>query len=484
MGIGPNDTNDRLLHKSEFEELRGFVMKKLAAWEESKFLKLFFAFVSLCFLVAAFVMPGRETAFAGLWDIMTGTCKISTNYFALGGVNGTFLNMGLVGLICTALFFLPGAKANNVSTLGVLLTIGFGSWGINPLNIIPTILGVWLYALVKKEKLGAVANAMLYSTGIAPLISDLLFRYPGTEYIGFNGLGVGLALFVGLVIGFFLPAGLAHAPNIHKGYDHYSAAVPIGFTAFFLRSVLYNVMLGTTPAKLGLSTLAAPEYNYFYACNIFCVALFALCIVGALLMGCKVKDYWNLMKDSGHGVSFSTKYGNAPFLMNVGVFGLMIVAYYNLAALMDGGLDRVSTVWTGMTFGIVFCMLATCNSGSHPRNVLPIMLGYVVTSYLFGWIAGLFGVENYALTIANQSILIGLCYANGLSPISGKYGFGYGMLAAGIHYLLVTAVPDMHGGVCLYNGGFTAALICLMFVPQLEKFCKTKEERKAKVAAK
>jgi hypothetical protein len=37
----------------------------------------------------------------------------------------------------------------------------------------------------------------------------------------------------------------------------------------------------------------------------------------------------------------------------------------------------------------------------------------------------------------------------------------------------------MHGGFCLYNGGFTAALICLLFVPQLERFCKTKEERKA-----
>ena len=36
----------------------------------------------------------------------------------------------------------------------------------------------------------------------------------------------------------------------------------------------------------------------------------------------------------------------------------------------------------------------------------------------------------------------------------------------------------MHGGFCLYNGGFTAALICLMLIPQLEKFCKTKEERK------
>ena len=43
---------------------------------------------------------------------------------------------------------------------------------------------------------------MLYSTGIAPLISDLLFRYPGVEYIGFNWLGLGMGLFVGLIIGF------------------------------------------------------------------------------------------------------------------------------------------------------------------------------------------------------------------------------------------------------------------------------------------
>ena len=131
-----------------------------------------------------------------------------------------------------------------------------------------------------------------------------------------------------------------------------------------------------------------------------------------------------------------------------------------------------------MTFGIVFCMLATCNSGSHPRNVLPIMVGYVAFSYLFGWLAGLLGVENFALSIGSQSILIGLCYANGLSPIAGKYGFFCGVLAGGLHYLLVSAVPDMHGGFLLYNGGFTAALICLMFVPQLEKFCKTKEARK------
>ena len=460
-------------------------MKKLQNLSESSFLKVFFLIVSLCFVVAAVCMPDRASILQGMKNILLYPCKVTSNYFYMGGFAATFLNMGLVGLCCTALCCLPGAKPNNVTNFGVILTIGFGAWGINPLNMIPTVLGVLLYALVKKEKAGSLVNAMLFSTGIAPLISELLYRYPGTEYIGFNPLGIGLALFVGLIIGFFLPAGIGFAPNVHKGYNLYSAAVPVGMTAFFLRVVLYNVMLGKKIGDLGqLQAYNDASGEFFWGCNIFCLVLFAACIVIALLIGCKPKDYWNLMKDSGFGANFIAKYGNAAFLMNVGVYGLMIVGYFNLAAFIDGGAARMATVWTGMTFGIVFCMLCTCDSGSHPRNVWPIMVGYILTSFLFGWIFKALGGENYSLTISAQGILIGLCYANGLSPIVGKYGWPLGMLAAALHYLLVTAVPDMHGGFCLYNGGFTAALICLMFVPQLEKFCKTKEERALAKSAK
>ena len=442
-------------------------MKKIKNLSEGSFLKLFFACLSACFLIAAVIMPDRNTIFSGFWTILTQTCKVSTNYFAMGGYAATFLNMGLVGMVCTGLCFLPGAKPTNVTTLAVILTIGFGSWGINVLNIIPTILGVALYCLVKKEKLGAQTNAMMFSTGIAPLISDLLYRYPNAEAMGFSWGGLALAVFVGLVIGFFLPAGLTHSPNVHKGYDHYSAALPIGMTAFFLRAVLFKVLGGTLPAAPAADALQVASWPIV---NIFCFAVFGLCIVFALLMGCKPRDYWELMKDPGQGVSFSAKYGNAPFLMNVGIFGLFIVLYYNL----------IGASFNGVTFGIIFCMLATCNSGSHPRNVWPIMVGYVLVSWLFGWLH--VGEGSFAFTINAQAIVIGLCYANGLSPITGKYGWAYGVLAGALHYLLVTSVPDLHGGFCLYNGGFTAALICLMLVPQLERFCKTKEERKLKKA--
>lgn len=446
-------------------------MSKIKNMPESRFLKLFFGALSMSLIIGAVCMPDRGNMFSGLWKILSGICKVSTNYFALGGYSATFFNMGLVGLFCTGLCHLPGVKINQTTTLAVVLTVGFGAWGIHILNMLPTILGVCLYCLVKKEKLGDQVHAMLFSTGIAPLLSDLLLRYPGTAYVGFQWSGLFLSLFVGLVIGFFLPAGKAHSPKVHKGYDHYSAALPVGMTAFFLRAVLYNVMLGWNIGDvLQLSGLPALEVQSFGITNLFCVVLFVLCILFAVLMGCRPKDYWALLKDSGYGVSFSKKYGNAAFLMNVGVFGLMIVAYFNLAGLLDG-----RQVWTGMTFGIVFCMLATCNSGSHPGNVWPIMAGYLITSILFGWIFKLLGGETYGLTIGSQSILIGMCYANGLSPISGKYGWPFGVLAGSIHYLLVTAVPDLHGGFCLYNGGFTAALICVLLVPQLERFCKPKE---------
>ena len=448
-------------------------MKKIKNLSEGAFLKLLFAFLSVCFIVAAVCMPDRGTMFTGLWNILSQPSKISANYFYMGGYAATFLNMGLVGLLCLGLFVVFKGTPNNVSTLAVILTIGFGSWGINVLNMWFSILGVIVYGLVKKEKMGGLVNAMLFSTGIAPLITDLLIRYPNAEVIGFNPLGFGLALFVGLIIGFFLPAGLAHSPKVHKGFDLYSAALPVGMTAFFLNATLFKTMGVGLPKAISDVVPESMQVASTATANIFCCVVFGLCILFAFLMGCRPKDYWKLLSDPALVTNFSSTYGNATFLMNVGVYGLFILGYYNL----------IGATFNGITFGIIFCMLACCNSGSHPGNVWPIMLGYAVASLVFGWIAPLLG-GNFTFQLNAQAICVGLCYANGLSPIADKYGWRYGFVAAVMHYLLVTSVPTLHGGFCLYNGGFTAALICLILVPELEKFFRTKEERKLAKAQK
>ena len=448
-------------------------MKKIKNLSEGSFLKLFFAFVTLCFLVAAVCMPDRSNMFTGLWNILSQPSKISANYFAMGGFAATFLNMGLVAALSLGLFLVFRGTPNNVSTLAFLLTTGFGSWGINIINIWPTVLGVVVYGLVKKEKQGTLVNAMLFSTGIAPLITELMIRYLTPDAVGFSWQGILLSLFVGLVIGFFLPAGLAHSPKVHKGFDLYSAALPIGMTAFLLNAILYKTMGRSLPQALSDLDAATMQVSSTQITNIFCITVFGLMVVFAFLLGCKPKDYWQLLKDPALVTNFSSTYGNATFLMNAGVFGLFILGYYNL----------IGANFNGITFGIIFCMAATCNSGSHPGNVWPIMLGYYVASLVFGWISPLVG-GVFAFKINAQAIMVGLCYANGLSPIADKYGWRYGFIAAVLHYLLVTSVPTLHGGYCLYNGGFTAALICLILVPELERFFKTKEERKLAKAAK
>ena len=436
-------------------------MKKIRNMFESDFLKLLFAFVAAAFLIAAVCMPDRSGMLSGFLQILSQPCKVTTNYFSVGGFSATFLNMGLVALIMVVLFHVTKTKVNNVSTLAFFLTLGFCSWGIHVLNMWFTMLGVVISNFIKKEKFYANVNAMLFSTGVAPIISDLLVRYPHAETIGFNLLGVVLAVAVGIIVGIIVSAGLPHSPNVHKGFNLYSAALPVGMSMFFLNGMLYKVMGVELPGATGdMAVVSVP------IANIFCIILFALCVVMALAMGAG-KDYWTLLKNRSQVNNVSGTLGNGVLLMNVGVYGLFILAYYNL----------IGAPFNGVTFGLIFCMLCTCNSGSRPTNVWPIMLGYVVASTVTGWISSLLG-GNFALAVNAQAIVIGLCYANGLSPICDKYGWHYGFLAAMIHYTIVTLVPGIHGGFCLYNGGFTGIFVCIILIPVLEKYCKTKEERK------
>ena len=110
-------------------------MKRLNALSERSFLKIFFLFYSSCFLIAAFCMPDRSEMLPGLLRIIRMPTKASTSFFDFGGYAATFLNMGLVGLICTALYCIPGEKPLHSATLVTILTTGFGAWGIHIVNM-------------------------------------------------------------------------------------------------------------------------------------------------------------------------------------------------------------------------------------------------------------------------------------------------------------------------------------------------------------
>ena len=193
-------------------------------------------------------------------------------------------------------------------------------------------------------------------------------------------------------------------------------------------------------------------------CNIFALVCFVLCILFGLIINGGFKGYGKLLLDPGHKVDFASRHGIGPCVINFGVYGLFILAYYNL----------IGAKFTGPTFGVVWCMLAFCAAGATPLNVLPIMVGYFLGS--------LFGVN----ALNAQAIVVGLCFASGLAPVSGKYGPIAGVVAGLLHYCLVTSVPAIHGGFNLYNGGFTSGIVAFVLVPVLEHFFRTIEERRAK----
>ena len=60
-------------------------MKKIRSLSEGEFLKLFFAFFTAAFLMAAVIMPDRGSMLTGLWQILSQPSKLSTNYFFIGG---------------------------------------------------------------------------------------------------------------------------------------------------------------------------------------------------------------------------------------------------------------------------------------------------------------------------------------------------------------------------------------------------------------
>ena len=430
-----------------------------------KIIRFFLMASSAAFLIAAGLAPDRGEMITGLARILMSPAQLTKDYFAVGSVSGAFLNVSLVGFVCAAMTCLPGAAVNGLTVAAYFLTTGFSFWGINFLNMWPFFLGVMLHALARKEPFPKYVNLAMFATALCPLASELLLRYPNdAEVHGVTLTGVALMLVVGGLIGFLTPAMAAHSPSVHKGYDLYSAALPGVLLGLMAVAVLYK-SLGNTVPEIA-ATLDGSHPGVVWG---FCIIFFGLCVLaGFWLNGKSFKGYGALLKDTGHKADFTAKYGPGLAIMNVGVYGLMILAYYIFVNAIQG--DALAG-FNGVTIGIVFCMVCFGANGAHPGNVWPIMVGYVAFSYAatlgFG---GVFPVNA-------QAIMVGLCFASGLAPIAGDYGWWAGILAGGMHYLLVTSIPPIHGGFSLYNGGFTALVIAIILVPQLETFCKNREQR-------
>ena len=159
--------------------------------------------------------------------------------------------------------------------------------------------------------------------------------------------------------------------------------------------------------------------------------------------------------------------------MNIGFYGCIFLIYLNLAIQFSEGAG-----FTGPTFGIVLAALTFTAMGQHPRNILPILLGYECL-YLFTLFFCHINGRQLTWSISMQGYLNGAAFATGMSPIVGRYGTRAGIACGFLCASICTATSALHGGFVLYNGGFTAGITILIVLPILEHYVPaTREEMK------
>ena len=393
---------------------------------------------------AAFLSDSPRRIFSGLMHILTSPAQLTVDFFHVGSAGGAFLNVALVGLSCWAVYALSGAPLSGTSLMAYFLTIGFSFFGMSLLNIWPCILGTWLFSRVSGKAFADQANVALFSTALSPFVSEALWRYPALDGLPAAMLLRSLlGLLLGCAAGFLMPILCRHSPSLHHGYTLYNAAAVAGYIGIALFSLMYRA------AGIEIPTNTIIGDSHPVIVNVFVLATSVAAIIAGFFMnGRSLTGLSIIYRSTGYSCDFTQTAGIPATLIHIGAFGLFAAGYYNLT---DASM-------TGPTAGSIICLLAIAPCGAHALNVLPIMLGYVLAS----------ACGSFALN--TQSIVVGLCFAGALCPISGRFGALSGILAGFLHVCMVTTVVTFHGGMCLYNGGFTCGITAILLVPLLEYF--------------
>ena len=194
-------------------------------------------FYSLAAILTGLLSGDIGETLQGFWKILSSPAQLTMDYFKLGTVGGTFLNVGLTGLGTVLVFALSGFALNGVSLMAFFLTIGFSFFGMNFLNIWPCILGTFLFTRVAKVPFKTQVNIAVFATSLAPFVSEGMWRHPAVESLAARVI---FGILLGVICGFMMPVLCMHSPNLHKGYSLYNAAAVAGFIGVFLFSFLFR----------------------------------------------------------------------------------------------------------------------------------------------------------------------------------------------------------------------------------------------------
>ncbi len=389
----------------------------------------------LCALLTAlaFILDTPARALTGLTYIIFTPDTLITDYMALAGPGGAFLNSALVTLAALLILVVSRAPMSGSACGALGLMAGFSLFGKDIANIWPILLGGFLFSKLQGVSFGKYAPTVLMSTTLAPVVSAPWFNGGGiVSFLGGSLVGVG--------IGFFVPILATYTFRLQKGMNFYNIGFACGLTALMLVPILAALELAPDTVLLW-----ATGYNRSLA-----IVLFLLCVCfivwGLLCAGRSVKealaDYWELLHQSGRApCDLLSRCGGAAVCINIGVTGAIATGYI-LA--IGGDLN-------GPTLAGIFTIMGFAAWGKHPGNMLPVMAGAVLAGLL---------LPGFALT--DPAIQFSVLFCTTLAPISGSFGWPFGLLAGFLHICLVRRTGAPVCGLNLYNNGFTGGLIAIV----------------------
>ncbi len=392
-------------------------------------------------IVIGFILAGFDGVIHGLYTMITMQDILLTDYVQIAGLGAALVNAGLVTVISILVLHFARDPYNGYTLMDLGLQMGFAFFGKNIANILPIILGSWIYSKHRREPFSKFASAGLLSTCLAPVVSYMAF---GSRFA--HPL---LGILIGLLIGFVMPSISAYTYRIQNGMNLHN----VGFAASFLALMIVPILsaLGDEPKTV---LYWAEGYNIHLALilGIFCVA----CIVtGFFFCGDPPWAAWagyrRLLSKTGRAPSdYLRMFGFAPTLINMGINGLIGMLYLYI---IDGDLN-------GPTVGAILTIIGFSAAGKHARNIIPLMLG-----------VALGGLCIHG-TVNNPTLQIAGLFVSGLAPISGHFGWPFGILAGILHSCLVLEVGTPVAGMNLSNNAYSGGIIAIVLYPAITAIFK------------
>ena len=385
-------------------------------------------------MLLGLLMDSPKDILYGLYKIVSMQDLLITDYISIAGPGAAFFNAGIVTIISIFIIRLAGEPYNGHTVVEMGLMAGFSLFGKNFLNIWPIIFGTWLYARYQREKFAKYATIALLATSLSPLVSYMA--------LGSIHASIPLGIFVGIVVGFLLPSLASYTYKIQNGLNLYNMGFACGLLAMMIVPML--MAIGDEPD----SVLHWSEGNN----GQFAAVLGAVCLVyiftgffGTEASFGKVwKGYRLLLSTTGRSPSdFLRMFGSGPVMVNMGVNGLVGIAYI---LLIGGDLN-------GPTMGGIFTIMGFSATGKHLFNIVPVMTGVAIGA------VGMHYAPDY------PSLQLAGLFGTTLAPIAGHFGAPYGILAGIIHSALVLQTGGPVAGLNLYNNGFSGGLIAIVLYP-------------------